>query len=413
LLKKFFWILAQTPLSSPVGRVVSAPIKAVVAMGGGLSLLLLGWSVFGSLPSEVTGTGMVVRGQRLIAVQARVPGTVVASNAKVNQSVRKTDILMSIDSSQQQIQFQGAKQQLATGLPLQKESEQSGAKAEANALAALRIAESRLNSQGPTLQRRRAELELLIQQANQLYSQRLINVTDLANLAQTLGQVTSQLQSLTDAVNAQTLQYQQIKQQNAGNRFQLQQQNIGTAASAAGVNALIHLSRAVRPPVNGELVSIGKGVGDYANQGDVLFTIMPRDGSLRAILVVSSANANRVKAGNQVLISPNESPPTRFGYIKGTVTGISNAPATQAELIKAYGSPETAQSFANSFGQQSGIDLPYLVLVSIQQNKAGLPVWTLGKQPPWGFRAGGVASARIITSHIRPIQLLIPSLRKL
>jgi HlyD family secretion protein len=388
-------------------------MQFVIAIGGGLSLLLLGWSVFGSLPSEVTGTGMVVRGKRLIAVEARVPGTVVASKAEVNQQVKKTDILMSIDSSQQQIQLQGATKQLETGIPLAKESQQSGAIAEANALSALRIAESRLKNQGPNLQRRRSELEVLMKQANRLYSQRLINATDLADLGQTLGQVTSQLESLTDAVNAQSLEYQQVKQQNAGNRFQLQQQNLGTAASAAGVNEIINQSKAISPPVNGELASIGKEVGDYANQGDVLFTLMPRDGSLRAILLVSSENANRVKVGNQVLISPNESPPTRFGYIKGIVTAISNAPATQAELIKSFGSPETAQSFANTFGQQAGIELPYLVLVSIQQNKAGLPIWTLGKQPPWGFRAGGVASARIITSRIRPIQLLIPSLRKL
>ena len=406
-------ILEHTAHSTPIGRVVNAPIQAVLAIGGGLSLVLLGWSVFGSLPSEVTGTGMVVRGKRLIAVEARVPGTVVASNAEVNQQVRKTEILMSIDSSQQRIQLDGAKKQLATGMSLGKVSEQSGARAEANALSALRTAELRLKTQSPALQRRRSELEILMQQANQLYSQRLINTTDLANLGQTLGAVTSQLQSLTDAVNSQKLQYQQVKQQNAGNRFQIQQQNLGTAASAASINEIIKQSRAIRPPVNGELVSISKAVGDYANQGDVLFTLMPRDGSLRAILLVSSTNANRVKVGNQVLISPNESPPTRFGYIKGIVTGISNAPATQAELIKAFGSEETAQSFANTFGQQAGIELPYLAVVSLQQDKAGLPVWTLGKQPPWGFRAGGVTSARIITSQIRPIQLLIPSLRKL
>jgi HlyD family secretion protein len=405
--------LDHTAHASPIGRVVNAPIQAVIAIGGGLSLVLLGWSIFGSLPSEVTGTGMVVRGKRLIAVEARVPGTVVASNAEVNQQVRKTEILMSIDSSQQRIQLDGAKKQLATGLSLGKVSEQSGASAEANALSALRTAELRLKSQGPALQRRRSEIEALMQQANRLYSQRLINATDLANLGQTLGAVTSQLQSLTDAVNSQNLQYQQVKQQNAGNRFQIQQQNLSTAVSAASVNEIIKQSRAIRSPVNGELVSISKAVGDYANQGDVLFTLMPRDGSLRAILLVSSTNANRVKAGNQVLISPNESPPTRFGYIKGIVSGISNAPATQAELIKAFGSAETAQSFANTFGQQAGIELPYLAVVSIQQNKAGLPVWTLGKQPPWGFRAGGVTSARIITSQIRPIQLLVPSLRKL
>ena len=405
--------MAQTTHGSPLGRVVNAPIKAVIAIGGGLSLALLGWAVFGSLPSEVSGTGMVVRGTRLIAVEAKVPGTVVASNAQVDQKVTPSEILMSIDSSQQQIQLQGARKQLATGVPLTKESEQSGAQAEATALAALRLAEQRQRTQAPPLERRRLQAEALLKQANLLYSQRLISVTDLSNIGQSLSGLTSQLQALADAVNAAHLQYQQLKQQNAGNRYQLQQQNIATASSAAGVNEVINQARNIRSPVNGELVSIGKAVGDYANQGDVLFTVMPSDGNLRAILLVNSANANRVKPGNQVLISPNESPSTRFGFVKGTVTNITNAPATQAELIKAFGSPETAQTFANSFAQQPGVALPYLVIVSIQQTKSGLPVWTLGKQPPWGLRAAGVATARIITNRIRPIQLLIPILRKL
>ena len=132
--------LAQTPHLSPLGRVVNSPIQAVVAIGGGLSLLLLGWSVFGTLPSEVTGTGMVVRGRRLIAVEARVPGTVVASKGEVNQRVKKTDVLMSIDSSQQKIQLIGSLKQLGIGVPLAKESAQSGDQAEAKALSALNIA---------------------------------------------------------------------------------------------------------------------------------------------------------------------------------------------------------------------------------------------------------------------------------
>lgn len=356
---------------------------------------------------------MIVRGKRLISVEARVPGTIVASKVEVNKQVNKSEVLMSIDSSQQKIQLIGSLKQLGIGVPLARESGQSGDRAEAKALSALSTAELRLKTQGPLLQRRRSELELLVKQGDQLYNQRLISATDLANLGQTLGQVTSQLESLTDAVNAQNLQYQQVRQQNAGNRFQLQQQNLGTAASAAGINEIINLSRAIRSPVNAELVSVSKQVGDFANQGDVLFTLMPKDGGLRAILLVSSANANRVKVGNSVLISPNESPPTRFGFIKGNVTGVSNAPATQAELMKSFGSPETAQSFSSSFSQQGGIELPYLVLVKIEQTKSGLPVWTLGKQPPWGFRPGGVASARIITSRIHPIQLLIPGLRQL
>lgn len=385
----------------------------MIAVSGGLTVALLGWSVFGSLPSEVTGTGMLVRGDRMIAVEAKVGGTVLSTNMKVNTIVSPSQVVMSLDTSQQKIQLTGAQQQMQTGLPLAKTSDQAGIVAEASTLAAVRVAEQRLAAQGPALRTRQAELRTMMAEANKLYAKRLISVNDLASVAENLSQVTGQLNGLQDALNSQRISYQQIRQQNAGNKFQLLQQNIGTEANLAGIKETITQGSKINSPVDGQLISVGKQVGDYVNPGDVMFTVMPTKGKLRAIILVGSNDANRIKAGNPVLISPQESPPTRFGYIKGTVHAVPTAPATQAELLKAFGTQETTQSFTSSFSQQGGIDLPYMIIVTIEQDKDGLPVWTLGRQPPWGYKPGGVASARITTSTIRPIQLLIPALRKL
>lgn len=406
-------LFVPTTFSNVLGAIVTKPIKAVLGVSGGLTLGLLGWSVFGSLPSEVTGTGMLVRGNRMIAVEAKVGGTVKAANAEVNSAVSPDQVIMSLDTSQQRIQLLGAERQLKVGLPTARHSETAGQKAEATALANVRVAERRLQLQGPQLRRRQAELTRMVAEGNSLYQRRLVSVNDLASVAENLAQVNSQLNGLEDAVSAQKIAYQQVRQQNAGNRFQLAQQNVGTIANAAGIQETILQASQIKSPVNGQLISIGKQVGDYVNPGDVMFTVMPSQGQLRGIILVGSANVKRVKPGDSVLISPEESPPTRYGYIKGTVSAVGNAPATQAELLKAFGTLETSQSFTNSFSQQPGVDLPYIVLVTIQQNSKGQPVWTLGRQPPWGFRPGGVANARIITSTIRPIQLLIPSLRKL
>lgn len=382
-------------------------------LGSGLTIGLLGWSIFGSLQSEVTGTGMLVRGLRIISVEAKVGGTVKSIDFKVNSTVSPAQVIMSLDASQQTIQLLGAERQLEAGLPLAKNSDKAGRAAEAIALTAVRVAQQRLDEQAPALRRRQIELKGMVTEGNALYHRRLISANDLASIVENLAQVTSQLNGLDDALNQQKIAYQQVRQQNAGNRFQLDQQNIGTIANAAGIRESIAQAGLIKSPLSGQLISISKQIGDYVNPGDVLFAVMPTKGELRAILLVSSANVKRINVGDSVLISPEESPPTRFGFIKGTVTGVGTAPATQAETLKAFGSTETVQSFTNSFSQQPGIDLPFLILVKIQQDRQGQPVWTLGRQPPWGFKPGGVANARIITNRIRPIQLLIPSLRRL
>ena len=349
----------------------------------------------------------------MVAVEAKQGGTVIAMNSHVNDRVSSSQVVMSLDTSQQAIQLLGAERQLKAGIPLASNSQTAGLAAQSTALQALRLAENRLQEQAPALRRRQAELKSMFQEANKLYGNRLISVNDLASVGQNLAQVSSQLSGLQDAVNAQQIAYKQILQQNAGNAFQMVQQNIGTVATAAGIRETIQQAGKIKSPVNGQLISIGKQVGDYVNPGDVMFTVMPSHGHLRAIIVVGSNDVKRIKRGDSVLISPSESPATRFGYIKGKVTGVGSAPATQAEMLRAFGTTETAQSFTSSFSQQSGVDLPYMVLVRVDQDAKGLPVWTLGRQPPWGFRPGGVATARIITQTVRPIQLLIPSLRKL
>ena len=405
--------VVTSSFSNVLGRVVTKPLQAVLGIGAGLTLALLGWSVFGDLRSEVTGTGMLVRGDRMISVEAKEGGTVTAANAKVNSLVSSEQVIMSIDTSQQSIQLRGAERQFEVGISLAKDSETAGKSAELTALEALRLAQNRLQEEGPALRRRQSELRKMMVEANNLYQRRQINVNDLASVAENLAQVNGQLDGLQDGLNAQQLAYKQIRQENAGNRFQMAQQNIGTVASAAGLRETIQQAVQIKSPVNGQLISIGKQVGDYANPGDVMFTVMPSKGILRAIVLISSNNVKRVNGGDEVLISPAESPATRFGYIKGAVIGVGNAPATQAEMLRAFGTTETTQSFTNSFNQQSVVDLPYIVIVDIEQDSKGKPVWTHGRQPPWGFRPGGVASVRIITNTIRPIQLLIPSLRKL
>lgn len=114
-----------------------------------------------------------------------------------------------------------------------------------------------------------------------------------------------------------------------------------------------------------------------------------------------------------MLLSPTSTPSVRFGYIKGKVVGMAQAPATQGELMKAFGSSITVQSLLGSFNAGGQVDLPFLVNVVVEQDQTGLPVWTLDKQPPWGMRPGSTTTARIVSDKVRPISLVLPFLRGL
>ena len=81
--------------------------------------------------------------------------------------------------------------------------------------------------------------------------------------------------------------------------------------------------------------------------------------------------------------------------------------------MKAFGSTVTVQSLLGSFNTGGEVNLPFLVDVEVEQDKNGQPVWTLGKQPPWGTRAGSMLTAKIVSDTVRPISLILPFLRGL
>jgi hypothetical protein len=61
--------------------------------------------------------------------------------------------------------------------------------------------------------------------------------------------------------------------------------------------------------------------------------------------------------------------------------------------------------------KQGQVNLPYLVIITLPTNRQGQPIWTLGRQPPWGVRAGDGATVRIVASQAAPLTLLLPFLR--
>jgi hypothetical protein len=64
-----------------------------------------------------------------------------------------------------------------------------------------------------------------------------------------------------------------------------------------------------------------------------------------------------------------------------------------------------------SFSAAGQLNIPYLVSITLHRNRQGQPIWTFGRQPPWGVRAGDGATVRIVASQAAPLTLLLPFLR--
>ena len=389
------------------------PVAVVAIALSSLAGGILIWGFFGTLKSEVTGTGLIVRGNHLFVVNSQQEGIIKQQHVKINDTVKRGDLLMSLDISQQQIQIDSTRQQLKTNIPLTGTSIQAGQLLESTNLRLLQQAQKAYQDQAPSLQKRMKQQEQAYQAAQSLYKSGVVSASDLSSAFDELSNIKSELLQLAQNINNTKAAYQQTRQQNAGNAINLVQQNTSLIAGLAGLKETVDQAKYIRSPITGTVVGFEATVGNIANPGDPLITLMPSSGPLRAILLVGSDDFQRINIGDDVLLSPTATPSVRFGFIKGKILKLAQAPATQGELMKAFGSTVTVQTLLGSFNSGGQVDLPFLVDVEMEQGPNGLPVWTLGKQPPWGMRPGSTSTARIISDKVRPISLILPFLRGL
>lgn len=376
-----------------------------------LGLGFLAWGFYGTLRTEVQGTGLVIRGLRLVSVTSPQQGLIKTLPFRVNQTVQKGETLASLDTQQQGIQAQAAEQILRYAIPRTQGSNSASQQAEVVALQQLNDAKRAMASQGPPLQRRITQQHKAFTTAQSLLSQGLASSDEVAQAFDEWLNLKGEWQQLQAALRSQELAYQQAVQQNLQSQISLQQQNQNNLATIKGLQLSISQSTLIKAPITGQLVSVSATVGDAMNPGDLIATLMPAQGPLRTLVLVGSQDIGKVKVGDQAFVSPASTPAIRYGYLRGSVTALSQTPVTEKELVKAFGSDDVAQSMLQSFSSAGQIDLPYLVIIELQSNPQGQPIWTFGRQPPWGVRAGDGATVKIVAAQAAPLTLLLPFLR--
>lgn len=388
------------------------PLTVVAVTLAALTGGVVAWGFFGTLRSEVSGTGMIIRGNHLYVVNSKQQGVIKSQNVRLNEEVKAGQVLMSLDTIQQQIQIRSSRQQLKAAMPLSSASVMAGQRLEKTNLQQLRQAQQAYGNQAPALRRRIEQQEKAYQGVQSLYKSGVASAGDVAAIFDELVNLKSQLVQLAQTVENSKAAYHQVHQQNADNALNLVQQTANLKAGLEGLNETVNQAMFIRSPIKGTVVGFEVTVGELANPGDPLMTIMASEGKLRAILLVGSNDFQRVNVGDEVLLAPTATPAVRYGYIKGRVARLAKAPASQGELMKAFGSTVAVQSLLGSFNTGQ-VNLPFMVDVEVDQDKNGQPIWTLGKQPPWGTRPGSTTTVKIVSNKVRPISLILPFLRGL
>ncbi len=163
-------------------------------------------------------------------------------------------------------------------------------------------------------------------------------------------------------------------------------------------------------PVSGTVLEISYKVGDYLDMGSTFCRIVQSDPEKHdyVALYVSADGAKKLHENMEVHIYPSGISKEEFGYVVGNVRSVADYPSTSQSIMNELNNENVVQALAYSA-------LTYAVRVDIRMDpttKSGFQ-WSSQKGATLELSAGTTCTADIVTESKRPVEVVMPFIKKL
>jgi HlyD family secretion protein len=155
-------------------------------------------------------------------------------------------------------------------------------------------------------------------------------------------------------------------------------------------------------------VEIKISAGSVLTIGTPVVLIEDEGARLEAVIYIPAEQGKNVKPGFQVRVAPSTVKREEFGTMVGTVLDVSDFPVTPQGMTAVLHNEQLVKLFSHD-------GAPYAVAVSLQQDKSTASGyrWAVGQGPEIHLSSGTLAQAEITTRNRRPLDLVVPLIKKL
>ena len=438
---------------------------ALYAMGG-LMFVILVWSVFGTIPVTVQGTGLLVYPRQIVPLQVAGSGEVVSLDVTVGDYVRRGQVLGTINQPeieqalrQERDRFAELERRNLQVVPLrdQRADLERGSIERERDLLGQRIevtrsaAESAKQQSDMYLVEQRRSLGAMLQVKQdmdetlgdryavyqQLREEGLVSDEGVlearlayVNNQQQLSELELQIRDLDRLSLEAEQRYQERVDFIAGLETDLRalairgaeidQQQLETASNTElemqevrGAITRYEEELATRGRMlsdyNGRILEVTVAVGQIVSAGQRFGSMEAEDpeGRLGLAAYFEVGDGKRVQPGMPVRITPDTVERERYGSMTATVESVSPFPVTTDAITNVVGNAEVAQTLA-----AGSIKIEVFCELTLDPETPTGYGWTSGDGPDDPVTAGTTAMVRATIESRRPISLVIPILRR-
>ncbi|MCK5539290.1 MAG: NHLP bacteriocin system secretion protein [Deltaproteobacteria bacterium] len=413
--KQIFRKAALERLSSPEQldqlMQITSPTGWLALLGTGFFIVaVIVWSIVGSIPTKVTGQGILMKSGGIFDVVANAGGMIdityfdtgdIVVNRQVVARIQKTDILRKIRNSRagiddlekkyEMIEKYGSQDSL-----LQTESVQQQQLIVKRAISALR--------------QKISWLEEKIKNQELLYKKGLITRQQVVDTRQQLADAQQSIldnQNNLKKISIDSLQQAEQKEENLKN---LQDQINSARRDLEILLKELDESSKVVSQHSGRVLDVAVDAGDIVSAGTTIMRIelMGKNvKSLEGVLYFPPGDGKKIKVGMQAQIAPATVKPQEYGLMLGLVTFVSEFPETEANMTKILHNRTMVQSLV-----QGGAPIAVRVDPIIDPRTPSGYKWSSSMGPPTTISTGTDCFANVLIKEERPIGMVIPLFKK-
>ncbi len=377
-------------------------LLALLVVLGGATV----WGVYGRAPDTIDGTGILLRRGGLFEIDTEGAGTVAQVLVKAGDRVKAGQTVARIAQPELERQIHQTEELIAD---LRNNGQQRGrfigrgrdleVESLKERLRQIDGSATALEEQARYLQQRRdAQAEAL--------KAGLISSDTLEETVQALARVRENLGALE--TERRQIAARQVELANAAGEkvFSLDQELRAQERQLEIMKERFEATAGVESPYTGIIVEQRADEGDVMAVGQAVFALELADQQLDSVVFVP-LEGKRLKPGMKVQISPAGIAWEDYGYMVGTIVSVSPSPASSASMNELLRN----DTLIRQFSQQGGA---YMVVVDVVEDRRTLSgfKWTTGSGPALQLGSGTLLAARFIVEENRPINLVIPALRR-
>ena len=367
------------------------------------------WSFGGNVKTKLNVVGVLLGGE-VHEVVSTAQGQLINLNVTVGDQIHEGDVIATIEQPQ-------ISQQIEEAEALLQER-----KYELEQLLSFGTQDSRL--QGEFISQQRSSLQLQVETQrntieflknqleteNELRKRGLITTTQIVNTQQQIEAARNQIESLK-AQMAQTSSQKLNLDFDSDQKRNLLEQRIAQAKrNLEQLNERYEIQSNITSPYDGEVVEVLTDAGIIVGQGTPLFKLKNQngtEGNLRGILYIPSQDGKKIKVGMEALVAPSTVQPQDYGFMKATVTYVSDFPITQQGMMTSVKNDQLVQTLI-------GMGAPFEVHVEFEKDPSAYSGfrWTSAQGPDVIINEGTSCIGKVTVKSEPPIAIVVPALKK-